>query len=150
MSMITASNGQQYHLWQLPFASTLKVFESIEYDISDAEMIDGYRAGINFGAADGLRRWTLRLPTIAAGSVLPAAIEGFTKGRVNRERYIRDVYTANRTTGRPFVWLWQNCYYFVDFEDQKLSMARFRVHIYSTGLTIVQRRLVGVTLPTPP
>lgn len=149
MSVVTASNGQEYHLWQLPGASTPEIGYTREFDVADVPLIDGYRAGINFGASAGLRKWTLQLPTLASGSVLRTNVSGFTKGKVDRERYIRDVYTDNCITGRPFVWLWQGVYYFVDFEDDTLSMARMKVHIYSTGLTLVQRRLPGVTLPSP-
>lgn len=150
MSTVTASNGREYHLWQLPVDAVKTLELATEYDTIDVPLIDGYRAGINYGDENGLKRWTITLPTIASGGVLRVNVLGFTKGRVDRERYVRDVYADNQITGDPFVWLWRGKYYFVDFEEQRLSMRRFRVQIYSAGLTLVERRLVGVTLPAPP
>lgn len=146
---VTASNSIAYHLFQLTEYSTPEPEDEHEIATLDVKLTDGYRSGVLCGFTAGTRRWKLTLPTLAAYTILAKNTSGFKGGTMGREAYIRQLYAENKASDTPFVYLWKGVYYFVDFEDEKLSMQRMRVKLFSTGLTLVQRRLSGVTLPAP-
>lgn len=146
---VTASDAIAYHLWQLPPESTPEVEDGIEYAVLNCPLTDGFRSSVFVGATAGVRTWKLTLPTLASLTVLPNTVTDVTGATVSREQYIRSLYVANRTTNKPFVYLFAGVYYFVDFVDTELTLARMKVKIYVTGFTLRQRRLVGVTLPAP-
>lgn len=145
---VTASNGNVYHLYQLPDLSTPEPEDSISFTTLDNNLSDGYRATSLFGSNTGVRKWTLKFPTLASLEVLSNTVTDINGAAVSREQYVRSLYAENKVTGTPFAY---QCpatgqYYLVDFEDDELSLARMRIKIYSTGLTLKQRRLTGVTI----
>jgi hypothetical protein len=145
---VTASNGNTYHLWQLPDLTTPEPEDSIEFTTLDNDLSDGYRSTALFGSNTGVRKWTLKFPTLASLDVLSTTVTDPNGAAVSREQYVRSLYAENKVTGTPFAYQdpASGQYYLVDFEDQSLSLARMRVKIYSTGLTLKQRRLTGVTI----
>lgn len=144
---VTDSSGTEYHLWQLPDASAPEPQDTTEYTTIDNDLTDGYRSSALLGSETGVRKWTLKLPTLAALEVLPLTVTDPYGASLSREEYVRSVYEYNKTTG-PFAYQCPSTgqYFLVDFEDKTLSMQRMKVKIYSTGLTLRQRRITGVTI----
>lgn len=148
---VQASNGNTYHLWQLPELSAPEPEDVKYYTRFTNELADGYRSSVLFGSNTGVREWKLKLPTLAHIDVLSNTVTDPNGATVSREAYIRSLYDDNQVEGIPFAYRDPNNlqYYLVDFKDEELSMSRMRVKIFSTGLTIRQRRLEGVTLYDP-
>lgn len=147
---VTASNGTVYPLWQLGDLTTPEPEETIRYATIDNDLGDGYRMGILCGASAGTRSWKLTAPTLAHADVLAAAVTDPTGATVSREQYLRNLFVYNKTIG-PFVYLnaSSNTYHFVDFGDVGLTMKRMKVKIFTVGITLIERRIAGVTLPSP-
>jgi hypothetical protein len=146
MATVTASNGTVYHVWGLSEYTTPSPVDEIEFDTVDVDLGDGYRSGIQTGFDLGNRKWRFSFPTLASLEVLPNTLTDINGASVSREQYVRAIYAENKVTGQPFVLTWNGTNYFVDFEDEALSLQRMKVKIYTTGLTLVQRRLPGVTV----
>jgi hypothetical protein len=147
---VTASNGQSYHLWQLPLASSPELETSVTYETIDNPLTDGHKAGILCGPTAGTKSWKLTFPTLTSGDVFPGGkVYDINGAFVSREEYVRSLYAVNKVSGRPFVFRDPEdlVYYFVDFADENLSMKQFlRMKMYVSGITLVQRRLPGVTI----
>lgn len=145
---VTASNGQQYHLWQLPDASAPEPEDSHEFSTLNNESGGGYRSSRLLGLDTGLRSWRLTLPTLAGASVLPNTVtdvDGITQ--VSRLEYVKRLFRHNRTTGIPFAYEWQGQYYLVDFVNHSLELERAeRVEIYRTEIELRQRRMHGTSI----
>lgn len=149
---VTASNSVAYHLWQLTTHSAPEPVDSIEFASNSVTLADGYRASVQTGFDSGTRSWKLSFPTLAHLDILSNTVTDVNGALVSREQYVWSLYAYNKTTGTPFVYLdpvKTDTYYFVDFDDEALTYQRMRVKIYSTGVTLKQRRLAGVTLPSP-
>lgn len=147
---VTDSSGVIRHLWQLPALSTPEPEDSIKFDTIDCPLTDAYRSGVICGPLAGTKSWKLTLPTLAGEEVVTLTAE--SRGAItDREQYIRTLYADNKITGTPFVFLDanSNTYHFVDFADEQLTMARMRVKIYAAGIELKERRITGVTLPSP-
>jgi hypothetical protein len=145
---ITASNGNVYHLWQLPDLSSPEPEIGIAFTTLDNDLSDGYRSTRLYGSNTGVRKWKLTMPTLAALTVLPNTVTDINGASVSREEYIWSLFCENKVTGTPFAY---QCprngqYYLVDFEEEELNYKRMIVKLYSTGLTLRQRRLQGVTV----
>lgn len=152
MATVTASNSVAYHLWALSTHSAPEPEDSIEFASNSVTLADGYRASVQTGFDAGTRSWKLTLPTLAHIDVLPNTVTDVNGALVSREQYVWSLYTYNKTTGTPFVYLdpvLADEYYFVDFDDEALTYQRARVKLYSVGITLKQRRLAGITLPSP-
>lgn len=152
---VTASNGNTYHLWQLPDTpgsgppgSAPEPEISIGFTTLDNDLADGYRSTRLFGSNTGVREWKLTLPTLAASNIAVPTVTDINGATVSREEYVWSLYTENKVTGTPFAYTDPRTgqYYLVDFMDEQLTYARMRVKLYSTGLTLRQRRLPGVTI----
>jgi hypothetical protein len=147
---VTGSNGEIFHVYQLPALSATEVEDSLEIATIDNDLGDGYRSGLLTGASAGVRSWKITLGTLASLEVLPNTMTGAKGEIISREQYLRSLFAENKVTGRPFVYdnttLDGTEYVFVDFADRTLSMKRFAVKIYSTGVEIRERRLPGVTI----
>lgn len=151
---ITASNGQQFHLWQLPDLSAPEPEDGHRLTTLKNELSEGYRSSKILGLHSGVRSWNLNLPTLAGASVIPAAVTDPYGATVSREQYVRNLYKYNRTTGVPFAYPDPNNngqYYLVDFVDSEpLSMSRAKgVSIFATAIQIRQRRIKGVSVFDP-
>lgn len=144
---VTASNGQNYHLWQLPDLATPEPEDSIEFTRLTNDLADGYRSNCLFGSNNGVKSWNLKVPTSAALNVLPNTVTDPSGASVSRNEYLRSLYAENQL-GQPFVFPdpVSGQYYLVDFEDTSLTFQRMRVKIYSTGVKLRQRRVQGVTV----
>lgn len=145
---VTASNGNTYHLWQLPDASAPEPEDLIKFTTLDNDLADGYRSTALFGSNTGVREWKLQFPSLGHIDVLPNTVTDINGASVSREQYIRSLYVENKVTGEPFAYQDPNNgqYYLVDFVEDDLSMQRMKVKIFSTGLTLRQRRIPGVTV----
>lgn len=153
---VTASNGNVYHLWQLPDnpdsggppGSAPEPESSIEFTTLDNNLADGYRSTRLFGSNTGVREWKLKLPTLAGSTVPVPFVTDINGASVSREEYVWSLYVENKITGTPFAYTDPRSgqYYLVDFMDEQLTYSRMRVKLYSTGLTLRQRRLQGVTI----
>ncbi len=152
MATVTASNSVSYHLWGLSLPSSPEPEDTTQYGSNNVLLTDGYRASIQTGFDAGTKSWKLTFPTLAHLDVLPTTLTDVNGATVSREQYVWNLYTYNKTTGTPFVYLdpvLDDTYYFVDFADESLTYKRMKVKIYSSGITLKQRRLAGVTLPSP-
>lgn len=149
---ITASDSVAYHLWQLTTHSAPEPEDSIEFASVNNTLADGYRASIQTGFDSGTRSWKLTFPTLAHLDVLSTTVTDVNGAEVSREQYVWSLYTYNKVTGTPFVYLdpvLADEYYFVDFADEALTYQRAKVKLYSVGITLKQRRIANVTLPSP-
>ena len=146
---VTGSDSVLYHLWQLTEYTTPEPEDVMEFATIDNDLVDGYRSGILCGFSTGTRTWKLRLPTLASLDVLANTVFTAKGSEVSREMYLRTLYAENKASGVPFVYLspQDGEYYFVDFADEALTLQRMRVKIFTTGITLKQRRMPGVTLP---
>lgn len=146
---VTASNGETFHLWQLPDAATPEPTDEHSFSVLRNEMGGGYRSARLLGIDTGVRRWRLNLPTLARSSVLPNTVtdvDGSTQ--VGRFEYVERLFQNNKITGKPFVYEWKGQYYLVDFEGETFSAARAlpRIEIYNGDVILAQRRINGVTV----
>lgn len=149
---VTASNSVAYHLWQLTLYSAPEPEDNRKFNSNNVALTDGYRASIQTGFDAGTRSWKLTFPTLAHLEILPNTVTDVHGIAVSREQYVWSLYTHNKTTNTPFVYLdpvKTDVYYFVDFVEDSLSYSRMKVKLYSVGVTLRQRRLAGVTLPSP-
>jgi len=148
MATVTSSSGAQYHLYGLPDASSPEPEDTIKFTTLDNDLGDGYRSLALFGSDTGVREWKLKFPTLAHSDVLANTVTDINGASVSREQYLRSLYIENKVTGTPFVYPDPNTgqYYLVDFVENELSMQRMRVKIFSTGLTLRQRRIPGETV----
>lgn len=137
-----------YHLYQLPDASSPEPEDTIKFTTLDNDLADGYRSTVLFGSDTGVREWKLKFPTLAHSDVPAKTVTDINGASVSREQYLRSLYIENKVTGTPFVYPDPNTgqYYLVDFVENELSMQRMRVKIFSTGLTLRQRRIPGETV----
>lgn len=148
MGTIIASNSVVYHTFELSEYTTPETEDVMEFATIDNDLLDGYRAGILCGFTAGTRSWKLTMPTLSSLTAMPRVI-GVKGGSMSRQLYLSTLYAENKVTGQPFVFLspQDGEYYFVDFVDEGLTLQRMRVKIFTTGLTMRQRRVPGVTLP---
>jgi len=152
MATVTASNSVAYHLWGLSIYSAPEPTDSHAFASNNVPLADGYRASIQTGFDAGVRSWKLTFPTLAHLDILPNTLVDVTGADVSREQYVWSLYAHNKITGTPFVYLdpvLNTTYYFVDFADENLTYQRMKVKLYSVGITLRQRRIAGVTLPSP-
>lgn len=153
MATVTASNGIAYYIWPFADLTAPEPVDEIDYPTIDNTLTDGYRAGILCGAAAGMRSWKFTFPSLMGtltGGVLTPTMIDINGATVTREQALRALFVENKVTGQPFVYQDPQSggtNYFVDFADEMLTMVRMRVKIYTSGVEIRQRRLMGVTLP---
>lgn len=145
---ITSSAGTVFHLWQLPDLSAPEPSESITFNTLRNDLADGYSSQVLFGSNTGLRTWSLKLPTLAALTVMPNTVTSISGEAVSREQYVWDLYCESMITGEPFVYQSprNGQYYLVEFADEALTYERARVKLYSTGITLRQVRRTGETV----
>jgi hypothetical protein len=143
---VTASDGESYHVWQLPALTTPEPSDETEYSRVQNELTDGHRSSIQSGFDAGTKRWKLTAPTLASLEVLPNTVTDVNGASVSREEYLWSLYDHTQVTGLPFVYPFDGVNYFATFEDEDLTMQRMKVKIYTVGITLKQVRLAGVTL----
>lgn len=148
MSTVTASNGNVYHVYALPDLSTPEPSDTLTFTTLKNDLGDGYSSSVLFGSNTGLRSWKLKWPTLAGTDINIPTVTDINGATVTRERYLRSLFIENKVTGTPFAYPDPSSgqYYLVDFDEDDMTMDRMRVKIYSTGLTLKQRRLQGVTV----
>ena len=147
---VTSTLGTVYHLWQLPALSMPELADEKEHAIISNPLTDGYRFNVLCGFTAGLRRWKVTFPGLVSSDITSGmTVTDINGSTVSREQYIRSLFVENKVTSTPFVYNWpqNSTNYWVDFEEPMMSMQRMRVKIYSTGLTMVQRRIAGDSLP---
>lgn len=142
---ITSTSGNTYHLFQLAEASYWEPEESIRFEELENDLGDGYFSQALYGANTGLRRWKLKLPTLAHTDVLPNTVTDVSGATVSREEYLWNLFCHTKVTGEPFVFRSprNGQYYLVRFADKDLSYQKMRVKIYSTGVELKQVRVPG-------
>lgn len=148
MSFVTASNGDQYHLFSIP-CSVKEYTEGIQYSTLDNELSDGYWSQILFGSAVGVRSFSLTLPTLSDSLV--DLVDGPYGEQLTRRAYIRALHAFTVVEGKPFVIksVENGQYYLVRFADPKLSLQRMLVKLFTTGIELKQVRVPGVTVFDP-
>jgi len=142
---ITSTSGNTYHLFQLAEASYWEPEESIRFEELENDLGDGYFSQALYGANTGLRRWKLKLPTLAHTDVLPNTVTDVSGATVSREEYLWNLFCHTKVTGEPFVFTSprDGQYHLVRFADKDLSYQKMRVKIYSTGVELKQVRIPG-------
>lgn len=146
---VTASNGNTYHLWQLPPTSTPEPTDVIEFTTLKNELPGGFRSSVLIGSNTGVRSWTLAIPSLEGEDMIAAAVTDPYGNTVSREVYVRNTYEYNRRTGVPIAYQeggdGQN--YLVDFADAPLSLQKIEgFDAYVTTVELRQRRIQGVTI----
>lgn len=98
----------------------------------------------------GLRTWELNCPTLA-GTGLTATVTDPLGASVSRVQYVRNVVKYNQGTGIPFVYQpnGNGQYYLVDVVNTPSFQKKKGVEIYSTTLTLQQRRIKNETVFNP-
>lgn len=145
---VVASDGATYHLWQLPDLSNPNPQDRTSFTTLSNDLGDGYRETRLLGSENGVKEWKITLPTLAGANIPVPTVTGPSGATLTRERYVREVFIENKVTGVPFAFPDPSTgiYYLVDFIDDGLDMQRAKVKLYSTGLTLRQRRMVGITI----
>lgn len=122
----------------------------------DNEMSHGHRSSQLLGLPSGKRSWRLELPTLAASSVIAAAVTDPYGATVSRETYVRNCYRYNKSTGKPIAYQWPpnsngtGQYYLVDFVNEPLTLQKKKgVGIFSTSIEFKQRRIQNVSVFRP-
>lgn len=148
MAFVTASNGNQYHLFSIA-CSVKEYTEGVQYSTLDNELADGYWSQILFGSAVGVRSFSLTLPTLSDS--INDLVDGPYGEQLTKRAYIRALHAFTIVEGKPFVIKsvenGQN--YLVRFADPKLSLQRMLVKLFSTGIELKQVRIPGVTVFDP-
>lgn len=142
---ITSTSGNTYHLFQLAEASYWEPEESIRFEELENDLGDGYFSQALYGANTGLRRWKLKLGSLAHTDVLPNTVTDVSGATVSREEYLWNLFCYTKVTGDPFVFTSprDGQYHLVRFADKDLSYQKMRVKIYSTGIELKQVRIPG-------
>lgn len=155
---VTSTSSTSYHLWQLPDESAPEPEDSTEYTTIKNEMSEGHRSSALLGLNTGLRTFKLNIPTASsyvsrsgfAATLYTPTATGVSGVSCTREQYIRTLFALNKTGGVPFVYQYPPTtgqYYLVDFADDSLEMAKVKgANIYSTSVTLKQRRIAGETV----
>lgn len=142
---ITSTSGNTYHLFQLAEASYWEPEESIRFEELENDLGDGYFSQALYGANTGLRKWKLKLASLAHTDVLPNTVTDVSGATVSREEYLWNLFCHTKVTGEPFVFTSprDGQYHLVRFADKDLSYQKMRVKIYSTGVELKQVRIPG-------
>jgi hypothetical protein len=124
--------------------------EAIRHAIYESDQgDDGYGTSVLYGAETGLRSFKLKFPMLArANGQSFVTIDGVTMSPV---MYVWQLYRKSRRTGRPIVIQSpvNDQYYLVKFADPEMSLARFTTMLFSTGLSLRQVRIEGVSIFDP-
>src|SRR5438445_10677504 len=147
--MATSSAGTAFYGWPLPELSAKEIEIGIEFSELRNDLGNGYRSQLLYGAVNGLRSWSIKLPTLADTSIIPALIYDVNNTYVSREAAIWNLYCETRITGKPFAYTCprRGRQYLVDFKDKSLKYAKQAyVKLYSTGIELEQVRLNGETI----
>ena len=142
---VTSTSGNTYHLFQLAEPSYWEPEESIRFEELENDLGDGYFSQALYGANTGLRRWKLKLGSLAHTDVLPNTVTDVSGATVSREEYLWNLFCHTKVTGEPFVFTSprDGQYHLVRFADKELSYQKMRVKIYSTGVELKQVRIPG-------
>jgi hypothetical protein len=145
---VTSTSGNTYHLFQLAEASYWEPEESIRFEELENDLGDGYFSQALYGANTGLRKWKLKLASLAHTDVLPNTVTDVSGATVSREEYLWNLFCYTKVTGEPFVFTSprDGQYHLVRFADKDLSYQKMRVKIYSTGVELKQVRIPGESI----
>lgn len=150
MATISDTIGNSYYV--LPYTnndSVKTLTEAIGFTTLQNDLSDGYISRRLLGSDTGVREWTLKLPTLAALSVLPNTMTDVNGAVVSRQEALWNLYCENQVNGTLFAIQSprNNQYYLATFEDTQLTYEKtFQVQLYSTGVKLRQVRVPGVTL----
>ena len=114
---------------------------------------DGYGEGVITGHPDGLREWKMKvgaLPNVEGENLINAGAQGLQ----TRFSYLFKFYERHNVAN------WHKVFWFrapddrrdylADIAEEKLSLRMLTSLLFSTGLTIRQRRVQGVESPSEP
>lgn len=96
------------------------------------------------GNPSGLRGWTIRIDALPDSNIVPL-IEGKT-----RADYLWDFFVASKAAGNKPFWVEDpktDLFYLASFTDDEISYEILCSKVYSTGLTLRQRRVSGQVSP---
>lgn len=113
----------------------------------------GYGEGAVIGHPEGLRTWKFKcsaLPNLMNEDLIDAGEHGL----VTRAQYVWGVFERSnvRNAHKP-IWFREPVEgrsYLVEIVEDELDFRMLSLLIYSTGLTLRQRRVFGVASPTEP
>jgi hypothetical protein len=138
---------QGYHIFAIPGA--IKDYdEGISYTKLRNPLSDGFRSSILFGSENGVRRFTLGMPTLTGTLMDGRTVTGIYGETQSYEAYLWSLYRYNQVTGNPFAFqsIRNDQYYLVDFANEDLTYKRFLTKLYSTGVELTQVRVTGVSV----
>lgn len=119
---------------------------SISVALAKADFGDGYGAAALIGSNKGLRSWNFKLD---------ALVDGATQASLDdqsRPIYVWEFWLRSKREGnRPF-WVEDpkdGLFYLAEFTDDHLDYSILCFKVYSTGLGLSQRRVIGQPSPVP-
>ncbi len=129
-------------------------FESlaIRGETLSANYGSGYGEGVVIGNPAGLQTWRLRagvLPNSEGDDLLDAGDFGWQ----TRFAYLFDFYVRhNVAAARKVFWVGPHgsaLVYLAEIVEEELDFQQFCATVFSTGLTLRQRRIFGIASPKP-
>lgn len=150
MATVISPSGTSFHVWGLPDLSAPEPTLTKTYTRLTNEMCQGYSSYRLLGMKSGLRTWELNCPTLS-GTGMTATLTDPLGASVSREQYVRNVVKYNQTTGVPIAYQPNGTgqYYLVDIVNTPSFKRARGVNIYSTSLTLQQRRIHNETVFNP-
>jgi phage-related protein len=113
----------------------------IGFDILEASFGDGYEDSALVGSSEGTRAWKLVF------KVLPGVLDRSTQGGTftieSRADYLWDFFVRRKAEGNSSFWITcprDNQDYLAKFVEHTLSFDMFMIKLFSTGLSLQQRR----------
>lgn len=126
---------------QLELLGSFGLEEEISFDFLEADYGDGYEDSALIGSAAGLRAWRLKYNVLPG--TLDNAPEAGPLSMQSRADYLWDFFCQRKAEGnKPFIItsLRDGQQYLVKFVEHKLTYTMFMVKLFSTGLSLRQRR----------
>jgi hypothetical protein len=106
----------------------------------------GYRSSVLVdGPITGLKNWKLNYKALRQTLDKPAY---YLDDPFTQADYLWDFYCRHQVSGLPFVILCpkNNQYYLADFSDDIFSLELLMIKLWSTGLSLSQRRVINVSV----
>jgi hypothetical protein len=123
---------------------------AVEFNVLKAEFGDGYEVAALVGSSAGTRTWALKIDVLPGEwNVGAPAVEGKM-----RAAYLWQFFRASKAAEDAPFWIELEDpaasvrrQYLASFTDQRLSYDVLCAKIYATGITLRERRVLGVTSP---
>lgn len=138
------------HVFQIPCA-VRDYEESIGFMTLENSLGDGYASLLLVGSAAGTREFRLTMPTLADDAVAARQVTGINGDALNYADYLWDLYCETRGSGKLFAIqsTLNDQFYLCRFGDERLTYQRMFSKLYSSGVSVLQRRVKGFTVFDP-